>query len=500
MKIVNIENNEWYFAHEVRSEYPELFNKLKSKDSERKYIEFENVNKNNYLFIYENKNKKITVSNAKNNRAKLVLKKTFIEEQINSPKKKTLPVIRLKNSQKFKNSAGTTFDIETRGELEVNKIYFLAKDIGNAFGIKRIENYIKSNKGSSYVEDVDFIYIDISNKNNVIKSEIFLTYFGVMKCIFSSHSVNAKHFQEWAINILFVHQLGNSEEKQELASSLIGVNIEDFSSILRSVSASSLSAIYLIKIGLLKDLKDIQCDEDENIYIFKYGFTEDLRRRCEEHRRKYGKLIGSDVRIYKFIYVDNNYLSEAEQQVKNNFLLADAVPIKYNNEKELIGIKLDSDGKKNIKNAFEILFKKFGGKLKDMQNQHNLNLQEEKSKLKHKYELQMQKNWYDFETKEKQIKWQHEKEIENNKRETEKEIETIKRETEQKIEQNNREKEKEIEQLRKEIAELKTNQKIQKLEHQVQFECKKRKINNDSNYDDDNFFQPPPTKKRRLSK
>jgi len=53
---------------------------------------------------------------------------------------------------------------------------------------------------------------------------LFLTFKGLIKLLYVSHSKNAEQFQDWANNILFTHQLGTQEETYILGASLLGVN------------------------------------------------------------------------------------------------------------------------------------------------------------------------------------------------------------------------------------------------------------------------------------
>ena len=50
-------------------------------------------------------------------------------------------------------------------------------------------------------------------KKNVNK-ELYLTYLGMLKVLFSSRSGNAEMFQEWAFKVLFTVQIGSKEDKQ----------------------------------------------------------------------------------------------------------------------------------------------------------------------------------------------------------------------------------------------------------------------------------------------
>ena len=47
----------------------------------------------------------------------------------------------------------------------------------------------------------------INSENNVSKKELYLTYNGMLKVLFTSRTGNAELFQNWASKILFTHQI-----------------------------------------------------------------------------------------------------------------------------------------------------------------------------------------------------------------------------------------------------------------------------------------------------
>jgi hypothetical protein len=71
-----------------------------------------------------------------------------------------------------------------------------------------------------------------------------LTYKGMLKVLFSSRSGKAENFQDWATDILFRVQLGTTEQKDKLISSIKGVSYNTIQELF-SINARQLPCIYL---------------------------------------------------------------------------------------------------------------------------------------------------------------------------------------------------------------------------------------------------------------
>jgi len=402
MNAINFQNKLWYFANELREKHPTIFAQIKKKESSRKIIEIIKIPQTDFIFIFKNKIGIFIESNFKNSRAKLLISCDFVEKLL-STKIKELPILTLEPSQKFQ-ANGKIFEIETRGELHVDKIYFSADDISIIFDIPQLVHYIQNNKASAYVENEDFIYLNTMNNNNNNNSKkqhkssgMFLTYFGVVRCIFNSKSMAARSFQQWAIKQLFTIQCGSQEDKKSLASSLIGVPIDTMRYAL-STSHSTTPCIYLYEIGdFFKTIaeKNIQTNlqninnnnTTKNLRVFKYGFTKSLNERMYRHQLNFKKMGFNKMGLYKYQLVDPAFLSEAETFIKYKFVdLCGAKKIKFNSQNEIIGIEFETNEKKNkkIEKCFNLLQTKFSGKLKDIiQRQKEDKLKMDNKFLKH---------------------------------------------------------------------------------------------------------------------
>ncbi len=66
----------------------------------------------------------------------------------------------------------------------------------------------------------------------------------MLKVLFSSRSGKAENFQDWATDILFRVQLGTTEQKDKLISSIKGVSYNTIQELF-SINARQLPCIYL---------------------------------------------------------------------------------------------------------------------------------------------------------------------------------------------------------------------------------------------------------------
>jgi hypothetical protein len=142
-------------------------------------------------------------------------------------------ILELEENEQFKDKDGNLMDIEVRGERERKQCYFSVKDVSKLFKITDLRRILIV-KSSNYCEKTHYKYFTIqkvktivktSTKNSRInpnKKEIFLTYKGLLKVLFSSRTGNAEYFQDWAEDILFTVQLGDKNQKNELVSKVLG--------------------------------------------------------------------------------------------------------------------------------------------------------------------------------------------------------------------------------------------------------------------------------------
>lgn len=106
-----------------------------------------------------------------------------------------------------------TYDLNTKIIKREDTLYFKATDIEKFFELRSIKKEIKD---PVYIINKDYIYI---------QKMIYLTYKGVIKCIFNNDNEKADSFQDWCMKILFTCQFGTPKEKQELSAKLLNVHV-----------------------------------------------------------------------------------------------------------------------------------------------------------------------------------------------------------------------------------------------------------------------------------
>lgn len=207
------------------------------------------------------------------------------------------------------------YDIEVRGKRNVDECYFSVDSIADVFNIKNIRSKI-TDKNSSFEPNKDYVRFVVA-----YDKKYFLTYNGVMKCIYSSKSPISRLFQNWASTTLFTLQLGTIDDKEDLLTSYLGTNAELCKRVFSSI-VTPVSCIYFITLGTVKDLKDVfpLSHMDDNHLVCKYGRTNDFKRRIGElmnHYKKKNKTI-----CLEFIhcaFIDDIYSSDAETDMSTIF-------------------------------------------------------------------------------------------------------------------------------------------------------------------------------------
>jgi len=192
-------------------------------------------------------------------------------------------IIELEDSQKFKDENNKSIEIETRGERNYNKVYFKVKDVSVGFCLENLQNIlIKTN--TNYKEEVDYKFFNCKKKNNLlkktsklekdkIKKELFLTYNGLLRVLFLTKNNKTEKFTKWATETLFTIQMGTENQKEKLASSLIGVNPKTIKDVFKT-NTSKTPCVYLYLVGNANKLLDNKYGDDE--LLCKYGCTHSL--------------------------------------------------------------------------------------------------------------------------------------------------------------------------------------------------------------------------------
>lgn len=277
---------------------------------------------------------------------------------------KKYPIIKLNDDEKFKGEDGTVCTIDTRGFRKHDQIYFRVSNISLCMGIPKLRDVI-SNKNTSYVENTDYIYIYTTKFHKAM----FLTYHGLVRCLFVSRSKNATSFINWSIKTLFAAQFGTDKQKNKLISNIKGISY-DIIHDLFSKNARSLPCIYLISLNTVGNLrKTMNIDEShkDDSLAGKFGLTQDFNGRSDGHKSEFKDIADSlDLKLVLYTYIDPIHLRQAEAELAQ--FVAD-IKFSYKNHQELVIIP-KSDFK-NIKNFFEKIGYKYSGHTTQFNQQIN---------------------------------------------------------------------------------------------------------------------------------
>lgn len=157
-------------------------------------------------------------------------------------------------------------------------------------------------------------------QKQTFKKDLFLTYKGILKVLFTSRVGNTDKFVDWCTESLFTLQLGTVKQKNKLVSNVMGCSHETVKELFNK-TASTIPCIYLFTLGTVHDLrKSFRIDgyKDSDI-VCKYGFTKDLEERSRVHTKNFEKIKNVDVKLKMFSYIDPLYISDAETSIKDFF-------------------------------------------------------------------------------------------------------------------------------------------------------------------------------------
>jgi hypothetical protein len=323
---VSINQTEYYEANLLKKEQPAFFHGCSS--TIRKIIDKKKILQEDYLLATYNKKQGYTICESDVKRAKLYLRKEWVDANVPGFGNNTVqleigpvpPLLLLEDDEKLKDEKGDVVEIEVRGERDWEKIWFKASDVG------RMLEYIDGDiiniltiKTSSFKQDEDYktfiqerpiLNRSLPNKGN--PTTIYLSYQGLVRLLMIRRHPIANHFQKWALNTLFIHQFGTTEQKEELGADLLGIDLHTLRSVFK-IFVDKIPCLYLFYLGNAEDLREnIPNGLESRCKMYKYGFTHDLERRTHEHKKSYGERIT----LVHFVYIDPKYLSKAETSFK----------------------------------------------------------------------------------------------------------------------------------------------------------------------------------------
>ena len=264
-------------------------------------------------------------------------------------------------------------NITVRRDLN-NKVYFDCCEISKLLNDVDLETTILNNNLYNYNDDYKYF------KTASNKKELFLTYQGMLRVLFASHSKQVKHFVKWATETLFTVQMGEDEDKDTLAACLLGTTYNVVKQAFRS-GVRTTPCIYLL----------IVKEEDDKL-ICKFGFTKDLVRRMREHKSLFKKEFNKEPTLLYYGIIDIMFMSEAETNLGCYFK---NYKYNYKNFDELVII--DKSELKQIKMIYESMENKYIGRYEEMKNQINefkleiVNINKNIELLKEKHVMELYK-------------------------------------------------------------------------------------------------------------
>lgn len=389
----------------------------------RVIVEKKRLTEEDYLFGYYNKKREEWVKSTPNYpRAKLFLTEEYVIQNVPkmaiSPEEQQQrqelykyeeapPILELEQHEQFTDKNGKIINIEVRGERNHKNCFFKVKDVSAGFEMPNLFKTL-NHKNGDYEYNIHYkTFINGGNYDATLGRTIysFLTYNGMLKVLFSSRTGNAESFQSWATEKLFTIQMGTKNEKQKLASSLIGASQQAIKEVF-SASCTNTPCIYLILIGKAKQLlegsytnKDLFC---------KFGRSDNISRRMREHYTAYFKEFETEIRVLCFAIIDPKNLTVAEDSLRQ-YLKPRAV--EYEESRETVII--NQDDLESIKEHFSMIQRCYIGRYEELNNkanlyQHKIELYEERMKtLEEKYQTQkeilIQRHQSDLELKDKEI-------------------------------------------------------------------------------------------------
>ena len=413
-------NNMYYLADELKEFYPKFF--VGTSKTIRVIIERKKIPE--YDYIYAIKGEEWNVLDATSKKAKLLISKNWVDTsfKVEEPKIKVVkpkiikaktvvpvvvdvvntenvgieedvvgsvvgsedsdventidiveeapPIFELTNEEKFKDVNGNVLEIETRGERHEDKIYFSMKDISIVLDMPSLKQSL-IHKNSVYERNVDYKTLNITGGNSACekttnKKRIYLTYEGLLRVLFASNNKNAKFFRKWATTIIYTHQLGTVEQKEELGANLLKISLKQFKEMFKAYT-SKFPCIYLLELGTvgsLRELFSVSLDIPDDVIVYKYGFTDDIVRRFTEHTRDYGKLKGVNVYLSQFTLIDVKNISDAENDIRQFFNdFGKALPVEGKNELVI----LNTRELKQVRGKYDVLRSYYAGSTDGLQ-------------------------------------------------------------------------------------------------------------------------------------
>lgn len=354
-----------YDATYLKEKQPKYFKGCKTNPI--KIIQKKSIPKEHYMFASYSKidGWKLLDHDSNYKKKKLLISKEWTDANIDvNIDANILPdIVHIHETERFVHLNGKIINLEIRGTLgNLDSMYFCASDVGKMISLKNMIN-----DHARFLPDKHYAYF---------QDVMYLTYAGLLRLLFSSVDDIAEHFQKWAHSVLLNKTNKNNENN----------SVQTVRSFLNT-GMTSMSAIYMLELGRVKDVRSIfsipDTFKDDDVLI-KFGLTNDLSRRMLEHDKTYGKVCGCDIRIKFHAYIDTMFLYEAEKEISDYFKNVEW-DLKHDKYKELVcvpEIMLNNVVQKHFKS----ISTKYCSKIQELQVQLQRNkMALEEKENAHKY-------------------------------------------------------------------------------------------------------------------
>jgi len=391
----------YYLASEVKDIYPVIFKGVTT--SMTKFIDKYNLAPvTDYIYARLNGNQYVEqLGSISRKYDKLFLRRNWVKSKVVIKKDNAeintqevlIQKICLDQEEKLCDSEGNIVEIEVRGERNPDKVYFKVSDVADGFGIKSLNVTITG--ASNYLRGEDYVCLTRSKYDNdtlvlsnhlldedeheARRKDLYLTYSGLLRVLYSSRNANTRKFLRWVTNVVYTAHMGTKSQKEKQAASLIGVSKDTIKDVF-SRCAVQMSCIYLIYLGTTKELRqvlNIGDEYDDKQKVYKFGRTDNLSRRMNEHSKKYGD-IGCKVELVRFSPIDPSYTADAESDIKSFF---SGLGFNLDNTSHVEITIFGDNHKKVVNNQYEIISDRYMGKYKDIKHHLDIIITQHESKI-----------------------------------------------------------------------------------------------------------------------
>ena len=352
MQVYTLDNHRYYIYDDINKNYPMLTRGCSSK---KIFIERNNIPDSCWQYARRVKGEWITTDGKSKTVDKLFVWKKHMDRNMIIHEEKLDPLpddIILDGDQAFTGPDGEALDVRMVGTRTTTGIYFRMRDVANAFKMKNLCNVVMHSGKDGYKKNIHYrTFIGLNNK-----CVTYLTYSGLLKILFTTRTLDAQPYAEAIINQLGRFHFGMNNCKLTIAESLLGLNSEI---VKPGYGAKNTSCIYLIEIGSVKNLRssmNIENCHSDSSSVYKWGKTSNLRNRTKSHTKIYSKFRGASLKIIHYILIDEYFLTNFENRVKN-MLKKKKYYYAYPHHKELAIIP--SDELDNVIQSYEIISKKY---------------------------------------------------------------------------------------------------------------------------------------------